>query len=130
MGFREGLENGQMAMMQIGFDHGYTSVGVKAGLALGEMRGEIDALLAFALKETSPPKKCVQEELFALQRELATFELNDMAEPDWELVHEEIKRYAYNPDASLEAKKEAWAQQQKRVHGLRARLDKCWQFWA
>ncbi|WFD32026.1 hypothetical protein MSPP1_003068 [Malassezia sp. CBS 17886] len=44
MGYREGIEHGKLAALQMGFDDGYNTVGVPLGRALGILRGRADAL--------------------------------------------------------------------------------------
>ena len=53
MGYREGLENGKLSALQTGFDQGYNHTGVEAGLAFGELRGQVDAFISFIRQETA-----------------------------------------------------------------------------
>ena len=71
MGYREGLEDGKLSALQAGFDQGYNHTGVEAGLAFGELRGQVDAFISFIRQETASSEHSkLLEELFAVRHEL------------------------------------------------------------
>lgn len=130
MAYREGIEEGKLSALQAGFDEGYNHTGIKVGLALGELRGQVDALITFIRQETTSPEQVqLQEELYALRHELSNLTLDDLAEPDWEYVQHELEHHACDGPVDLASKQAEWAALGNRLETIRIRLEKCWHFW-
>lgn len=130
MGYREGIEDGKLSALQTGFDQGYNHTGVKAGLAFGELRGQVDAFISFIRQETASSEQSqLLEELFALRHELSTLTLDDLAEPDWECVQHELEHHTYGGSVDLSSKQAEWAAVGDRLESIRTRLEKCWHIW-
>ncbi|PKI82279.1 hypothetical protein MVES_003794 [Malassezia vespertilionis] len=93
------LDEGKMEAIQAGFDQGYNETGVPIGSVLGELRGEADAV-AFLLAERSYGKELggtqhdAREKLAALRATLAHATLDDLAEPDWDIVEHELAHHS------------------------------------
>lgn len=130
MGYREGIEDGKQSALQAGFDEGYNHTGVRVGLALGDLRGQVDALITFIMPETTSPKQVqLLEKLYALRHELSKLTLDDLAEPDWEYVQHELEHHACGGSVDLSSKQAEWAALGNRLEAIRIQLEKCWHFW-
>lgn len=133
MGYREGLEHGKLQHMQKGFDEGYNAVGVPLGRALGELRGCADALFfAVSRRESKaqgdapdePSQSAAQKRLQDLCTELASIKLEDVAEPDWDVIQHDLEHHSSQDPLPILAKKRAeYAEQGDRISALRERLD-------
>lgn len=117
-----------MALLQTGFDQGYNTVGVKLGLAVGDLKGKVDALTFHVLSgEASSPKHAqIRDELVALQKEFANIKMEDLIEPGWEHTQPEITSYASKDAVGANSSKaNPPATRFGRLEELRSRYMRC-----
>jgi hypothetical protein len=118
-----------LALLQTGFDQGYNTVGVKLGLAIGDLKGKVDALAFHVMSgEVSSPKHAqIRDELVALQKEFANIKLEDLIEPGWEHIQPEVLSYASKDAVGANSSKaNPPATQFGPLEELRTRYLRCW----
>jgi len=118
-GYREAIDVGKEQKLQQGFDEGYSRIGAPLGRRIGMLRGKVDALLSIA---SAPSKghpvsgadvsgvelEKLQEDLKSLRTRIETLPIDDLMEPDYELLRYEAQHQSGNPAA--------WAEQRSDAH--------------
>ncbi|WFD44800.1 hypothetical protein MPSI1_003471 [Malassezia psittaci] len=134
IGYTEGLEQGKLAHLQRGFDHGYNTVGMQVGRSFGQIRGSAHSLMHILAKRLSKAShrssSHTSEELKKLMSEVQSFcaefdaiKLEQIAEPDWENVQHEAEHHSQDDtDSYVAEKREEWRKRKDLLDTFQTRL--------
>lgn len=118
-GYREAIDVGKEQKLQQGFDEGYSRTGAPLGRRIGVLRGKVDALLSiasaqsegrpvYAADASGAVLEKLQKDLKSLRTRIETLPIDDLTEPDYELLRYEAQHQSGSPAA--------WAEQRSDAH--------------
>lgn len=117
-GYRAGIGKGKEAMIQVGFDSGYSEKGAVTGKKYGNLMGTLAAIEQYMQRSNLDHL----EEVDSLKRLIRGLQVSNLIEPDWEALEHEQEHGADVSHVQRETEEQKKLRQ-NRLHQLQIQAD-------